>query len=296
MDRSIASTTLYEDWRSRRDRLSASTETGRLRAAPQLKILDYLLSRYQGSDEGKRPARFHNQGRLHWNDRRIVVHHHLGRGEVAGVKNRAEADQRITSILHRMTSDDREEDHALFADEPTKPKVPAGVPLAWYTIARLLKWNRCADHAIRAALAQYPFLPRVAMQHLYARVGDISCNDGDAMLLLWHCHNTSAVDYAVRAWRERVAHNQSDAITEELEEYFRGSEKREMAAAKMREELANDNSSVRLAATALLEELGELDDIGLFSDLLSLPESDDEDERERDALIHAMKTLAEGGK
>lgn len=295
MDSSIASTTLYDDWQTRRDRLSSSTEAGRLRAAPQLKVLDYLLRRYRGTNEGKRPARFCLRSNFSWNDRRIVVHQHLSRGKVAGVKNQAEADNRVASILHRMASDDREEDDTRVVDEPMETIIYSPDMIrAWKPIRKLLKRHLDADYEILAALTQYHFLPRTAMQHLSARLSDISYNDWYAMHLLSQCQNMNTVDYAVRAWRERVAHNQFDDITEELEKYFRRADRRKMAAEKMREELADPNPSVRLAATSLLEELGELDDVGLLSDLLSLPESDKEDERERDALIHAMKRIAEG--
>jgi hypothetical protein len=58
----------------------------------------------------------------------------------------------------------------------------------------------------------------------------------------------------------------------------------------MREELAEASSRVCVAVAHVLAEIGSLNDIGLFSDLLSLPEWQDE---ERGALLFAMCFIAE---
>jgi hypothetical protein len=132
------------------------------------------------------------------------------------------------------------------------------------------------------------------MQHLVERMSDISCEDFDALVLFWQCQNADAVIYAAQAWRQRVAgFLPHDLVREELENYFRHSRRRDVAAERMREELADDNPLVRLAATSLLEEIGELDDIGLLADMLSVAETDEENQHEREALIHAMKSIAE---
>ncbi len=49
---------------------------------------------------------------------------------------------------------------------------------------------------------------------------------------------------------------------------------------------------VRIRAALQLGERGDLDDIGLLSDLLSLPASLDEHPRERAALVYAMQRLS----
>ena len=49
---------------------------------------------------------------------------------------------------------------------------------------------------------------------------------------------------------------------------------------------------VRIQAALELGEIGDLDDIGLLSDLLSLPPCPDEHPRERESLLHAMQRLS----
>lgn len=60
----------------------------------------------------------------------------------------------------------------------------------------------------------------------------------------------------------------------------------------IRVRLADANAEARLAAIDLLSESGTLDDITLLSDLVSLPRLDDEDPRERKALLDAMWAIA----
>ena len=73
--------------------------------------------------------------------------------------------------------------------------------------------------------------------------------------------------------------------------FFRDNQPR--GAELIRERLADDDASVRIAASRLIAKIGNLDDIGLLSDLLALPESSDEDPNERDAITAAMRTIAE---
>ena len=81
------------------------------------------------------------------------------------------------------------------------------------------------------------------------------------------------------------------SITRALESRIRRAENR--SAELIRERLADDDAPVRIAASHLIAKIGDLDDIGLLSDLLALPESSDEDPNERDAITAAMRTIAE---
>jgi len=60
----------------------------------------------------------------------------------------------------------------------------------------------------------------------------------------------------------------------------------------LRMRLCDSDPVVRVLTAVELAKVGTLDDIGLLSDLLSLPRSADEHPRERAALIHAMQRLA----
>jgi len=64
-------------------------------------------------------------------------------------------------------------------------------------------------------------------------------------------------------------------------------------AARLREQLADDNADVRLAAIVRLGGIGELDDIALLSDLLFLPKADDEHPLEREAMVDAMLRISQ---
>lgn len=60
----------------------------------------------------------------------------------------------------------------------------------------------------------------------------------------------------------------------------------------VREALCGGDATARVQAALRLGEIGTLDDIGLLSDLLSLPYSLDEHAKERAAMLHAMKRLS----
>ena len=293
MDGPAVATTLYEDWQRRRWQLSVSRAVPHL--ASQLKVLDYLLSRYQGTSEANRPARFSLRQSVFWNARRIVVHQHLGRGDVAGVKSVAEANRRVALILQRMASGDRGEEEDFDFGDPADPRLyPVAARLLWKWIIELLRFELPADYYIQCALAECPRLPSIVMDHLCARLSDSSYEDVDAMILFQQSDHKHVAEYAVRAWRERVIGRlPADTILEQLEKYFHLH--REAAIDKLRERLADVISDVRLAATELLGQLGDLEDVGLLSDLLSLPAADDENARERPALVGAMNRIAQRG-
>jgi hypothetical protein len=63
-------------------------------------------------------------------------------------------------------------------------------------------------------------------------------------------------------------------------------------AESLRVQLCASEPVVRILAAVELAQAGTLDDIGLLSDLLSLPPLADEHPRERAALVHAMQRLS----
>ena len=94
--------TVFDDWLTRRQRLAASETVPESSRRVQLQVLEYLIRRYADSPEAARPARCPAAAAFYSDDRRIVVHHHLGRGEIAGVKNQAEANRRMGDILSHL--------------------------------------------------------------------------------------------------------------------------------------------------------------------------------------------------
>ena len=50
--------TLYDDWKARRERLAQASGGAAGHQAVEMRLLDYLLRRYQDSPEAARPARF----------------------------------------------------------------------------------------------------------------------------------------------------------------------------------------------------------------------------------------------
>ncbi len=66
----------------------------------------------------------------------------------------------------------------------------------------------------------------------------------------------------------------------------------ERRAELLRMQLCDNDPALRVLAAVELGWVGTLDDIGLLSDLLSLPGSADEYPKERAALIHSMQRLA----
>jgi hypothetical protein len=290
MNASTTAKTLFEDWQHRRQYFESRGGTNP-RKAVHIKVLDYLILRYRNSAKAHLPARFALRPELHWNDRRITVHHHLGRGQVGGVESRDQAEQRIAGLVQRMLSDERSE------DDDFTPTDLADIPRirSWRNIPiwRIkLGWN--ADSQIRNALASWPLLPKACVDHLVSRLIDVTQEDMNALDLFLQCKNSGILYHTVRAWRDRVVQGKSTgSIIQALEARIRSPGNRPLAAELIRERLADDEAPVRIAASHLIAKIGDLDDIGLLSDLLALPESSDEDPNERDAIIGAMSTIAE---
>lgn len=296
MNCSTTATTRFEDWQQRRQCLLESSGAPNPRNAAHAKVLDYLISRYRDSTEAHLPARFVLRSDLDWNDRRITVHHHLGRGQVAGVESSDQAELRIAGLVRRMVSTERSEDEEFTPTElPDAPPLPPRVRPIWRSIRWRMKLGWNVDSQLRRALAVYPLLPREWVQHLCSRLADVTYEDTNALELFLRCNNKHILDSTLRAWRKRVVQGRStDSITQKLEARIQSPDNRARAAEMIRDKLADDEALVRIAATVLIAKIGDLDDVGLLSDLLALPESSDEDENERDALTGAMRTIAEG--
>ena len=282
--------TRYQDWQDRRQFLRSLSPADPY-IVHQIKLLDYLIRRYGDTAVAHQPVRFDFRRDFQWNDRRITVHHHLGRGKVAGVQNREDAERRIADLLQRMTSDEPRED-----DEFDPMDVPERSmhPLEFHNVDWLIKLGWRIDFHIRAKLSAYPILSETCLKHLASRLTDDTCEDRTALDLFLMCENRNIIDWTVRIWRERVMQaRRASWITGVLELRIQFAEDQSRAVDLIRERLADDNAEVRIGASEVIAKIGDLDDFGLLSDLLALSPTSDEDPRERDAITSAMTTIAQ---
>jgi len=287
--------TLLEDWRLRRDRLAGDPGPIPQCAAIQIQLLDFLLERYRDAPEAAAPARFVPKSDLFVNERAIVVHHHLGAGVLGGVQSRHEAESRVSGILQRMTTAGAPPETAPDGQEPWPKDSLYVATRDWGAAFDAIAAGRRAHGWIERALASQPMAPEWALRYLYRCLLDVDRIDDDALDLLAECQNPGAVNYAVLAWRGRIEAGCEADLRDKFEWFFTRPAVRMPSAERLRFELAAADFRVRLAATELLGRIGELADVGLFSDLLALPALGDEDPWERPALIRAMQTIAGAG-
>ena len=284
--------TLLEDWQHRQNELAEGGSPDARRTA-LAQLFGYLIERYQDSPTVQRRARFPRQGSLQVNERALIVHQHLGQKLRPVVNDRASAEARVHESLARLTAhqadpaDDADDDDEAF--EFTRPEFKASKKL-WWRIVKRLRSGYNADALIRKALKQSPFLPATALNHLFER---IDCRgDEEAFELLASCQNRSVPNYMLRAWRRRAIAHQPDVVADLLHHYWRDAHSREAKLQSLRIALADEHSAMRLAAIAVLGEIGSLDDVSLLADLLALPETPDD---EHDQLAAAIKQIADRG-
>ncbi len=292
---------LLEDWQFRRKRLEYQALQPEQYRQLQIRVLDYLIDRYRDSPEAARPARSPGRSDLFFDGRAVVVHHHVWRDKVGGVKSERQARDRVTSILHRMSAPapDEESDEPpdfLTPDEPELTpawkRAQASAEAVRIATAILRRWG--VYRAIEAALKASPFISERGVKYLYERIADVDAEEIRAVELLARCENRSALKYAMVAWRDRVEAGRIDEVTTRLEAYFCRPDLRDRVGDRIRLKLADDHPQIRLRAIALLATIGSLDDVALLSDLLSIPPQHDEDPLERRALALAVEQLAKG--
>ncbi|MCH8859345.1 MAG: hypothetical protein IID54_07185 [Proteobacteria bacterium] len=102
MNTSATQPTLREDWQRRRALLKQASEPERDFAQMQIRVLDFLLRRYGDSPEAARRAQFPIATDVYFNERAILVYHHVGREIGIGAETAGEAKRRVASVLHRM--------------------------------------------------------------------------------------------------------------------------------------------------------------------------------------------------
>lgn len=298
--------TLYEDWQKRRDHLGASiAPAGHIHREARVRVLNRLLACYRGAPEAAAPARFPFRPGLSLTHRAAVVHHYLGGRAALNVQMPPAI--RAAVILGRIAG-----------VHPQSPAAPAAGGAAGWLLAqveaRSVYW--CSGYwqdqlltrigeAIRATFGQRyvyltilerlqlgPKVPDWAIMYMFERLDNPASAADAAAGLFVCCENECVLDYAVLAWRDRLAANGPDSITRGLQEVFFRPHWRAAAVAKIRAELASHNAATRLEALRLIAEMGDLEDIGLLMDLLALPPMHDEEPSERDALLYVAEKLA----
>ncbi|MBE7464044.1 MAG: hypothetical protein HS116_11235 [Planctomycetes bacterium] len=313
--------TLYADWMLRRTRLADGAPVGEAGySASQIKVLDYLLQRYEGDVAARVSARFPLPSETIWKTRTIVIHHHFGRKGYASVKTRGEAEDRASRILKRMAEQKAQESlGAPGGGTIWASPDPMLDQFGNYLSKEIQYWDEylkssfskledkdVEDFARRIAkledgtrsgllfkLFSEEHLPVLAESKIPHHRGGISFSrEVPVFKLLLKVEHPEAVAFAHIAWRDRLEADSRCKIAEKLEELFRTPFNRPFAAEHLRGDLGVAHPETRYRAAKLLMELGDLQDVGLLQDLLALPRQDDEYPGERQALFAAMEELA----
>ncbi|MBL8888871.1 MAG: hypothetical protein JNL67_02760 [Planctomycetaceae bacterium] len=151
-----------------------------------------------------------------------------------------------------------------------------------------------SDRWLRNQIASSGKLPRTNVKKLVSRVANTQTQDMAAIRFLIKIAAGDLLPIFVKLWRIRVAAGlHQDRVLAHLEAEFCREPYMIWAAEKMRELLGDNLVEVRLAAIRLLEQIGNLDDISFFGDLLRLP-SEEVSSQEATAMLQAMQTLARG--
>jgi hypothetical protein len=186
----------------------------------------------------------------------MLVHHHVGQHIVQGVQSAQEAESRVTTIVRRMHQEDT-------THEPPD----------------------------RSDSTEEDIGERSVAASVYRRI--VRQREALAVRELAECHARSAADYALRVWHIYVT-QPPGPVLHELEYLLRDPALRGRVLDPLRLHLADPNPVVRLAVLRLIADIGELDDIGLLMDLLTLPASSDEAPDEREAIRATIQKLSEG--
>jgi len=318
--------TLYESWQLRRAMLEKSEFIDALTQDVHRRILDYLLSRYAGDPLGSAVAHFPARSELRICRRAMVVHEHVGRGVVSGVKTEAEATDRAARILKRIAKVDPQSSvqapgHGIITQTETATSTPLsrlsaagasspapGPRVVTITYQQRMAWSRI-QNGIRSqesvdtilgriswALSLGPTLPKSAIEFLFNLCDNPHYEDHLPATYLFRCNNTSAPEFAMIAWRNRIAAQihrpDPDPVIDILRTVFLKDEVRKLALELTRPYLADVSAPVRVQSILLLGELGNVSDIGLLLDLSALPLQADEDPIERATLREVAMRLS----
>ncbi|HYG74602.1 MAG TPA: hypothetical protein VEK08_06320 [Planctomycetota bacterium] len=271
--------------------------------AAQLRILEHLLERFGRQTVGCCTARFPlppqqvlepeiSSGDLFFNHRALILHHHWKKQHCPALT--PDEKTRVAPVLQRISE-----------QCPRRPvERPWNIPKERHSFLKPLEtllvdstdWlARFLDSYARARFAARtgPALSDEAVESLGAGAQNASSESASlSVAMMLCCDNPRVIDYAVAAWRSRIAANRFDSAAGMLEEMLCQPLRRMRACDLFRLELGNALSSVRLRALLMLEKIGGLDDVGLMLDLLSVPAQGEDQTRERDALLRAACELS----
>ncbi len=136
------SRTLYEDWKTRRDVLTAATHDESHRSI-EIRLLNFLLDCYRDSPHVGKPARFPLRSALYLDRRAIIVHRHLGKGYLTEIQTIRDAEEHVRTVMERMANDDSTAARPLFY-----PKFPSATNAS----VEALRGHLCdSDAAVRLA-------------------------------------------------------------------------------------------------------------------------------------------------
>lgn len=300
--------TLLEDWQHRRAQLAAGPGGCDERTIALLKVLDYLIRRYEESDMARQPARRPVSRATLLNTRAMVVHHHVWSGVVAGVKSGEQARERMANVLHRMEESSRRrsaEDVAIPPDSEDMMGEVEGVSMPRFvdrerTLAYTFTFGTGEYWAIRNCLAVSPYLPKRAVEFLTGRISLASIHDKEAVVLLARCGSRHVFELAAAALGERIEKVGSDEIVEAAaallrnpriqNQYYPQSVK--VAQSRLRERLASEDSAERLTTIKVLALIGDLHDVSLLTDLAVLCQDDVSFAKEHAAIVAAIAAIS----
>ncbi|HLX64202.1 MAG TPA: hypothetical protein VKX17_23215 [Planctomycetota bacterium] len=313
--------TLYEDWQLRRERLNFAEVLPHFEE--QARVFDFLLKRYADDPAAQRPARCPLSGGLFLNSRRIILNHHSRNREFNSTRSPAEAHSRAGAILKHMRDvstrteplDEAETSGNVLAksDRRATQKLPpappretvncmSGINVSYPlpTPERLSKlFNDCRD-----ALELDCMLSEKTVEFLIfvSRLSNLASDKFEplfpqALEILSRCDGERVLRYFTNAWVSATApaelQRRAALYLERAGEQCakQALQIREARAESARDNLDDECLGVRLYAVDMLAHIGTLDDIGLFQDLLALPEVQT-DPQERNAYLKAMRTLS----
>lgn len=303
-----ATPTLLEDWRHRRSQLESESHEANDQTVALIKVLDYLIRRYEGTETALQSARAPSSHTTVLNTRAMVVHHHAWSDVVAGVKSRGQAQERVASVLHRMEESSHRKD-ANEADAPDETEDDMG-EVRGITMPRARDRQRILSYAIqfgageiwaiRHCLAVSPYLPRYAVLYLATRASLASVHNGESVALLARCGSQYVYDLAARALCERIERVGSDDIVEALAALLRDSRLQRLyypdslktSQSRLRERLASENPAERLRTIKVLAWIGDLHDISLLADLATFCQRDETLAEEHAALVSAVDAIS----
>jgi hypothetical protein len=304
---SATTRSLYADWQLRREQLENSADKPE-HHGDQLRVLDYLLSRYRDTELARLPALFPLNTVLKFDRRAMLVHHHLGRCEFGGVKTEAEARQRTATILGRLAKLNLQSDVKAPGNEMIV--APASAMTSRPSDAEMLSArDNCAAVKLamkmhfpartilkltRSAVGFGPYLTEDVIQFMIKLLSDPKSDPiaKECAEIFTRCTNPSAINYAPIIWRERVARRGDDVAAREIARLLTARFNGARTIEKIRSALADDHASVRIRAAVMLGIAGSAHDIGLLLDLLSLPVAADEGKHERRWYVRTLNKLA----